>query len=65
MFNLFMLQDMHEDDTGHVSIVGGLVVVRQWTLALVLGTLILDVIFAAQIALELVIFCALIVNLTK
>ena len=60
-----MLQDMHEGDTSHVSIVGGLVIVRQWTLTLVVDKLIENVILAAQVVLEFVIFSALIVNLSK
>lgn len=65
MLNFFMLQDMHEGDTSHVSIVGGLVIVRQWTLTLVVDKLIENVILAAQVVLEFVIFSALIVNLSK
>ena len=65
MLNFFMLQDMHEGDTGHVSIVGGLVIVRQWTLALVVDKLVKNVVLAAQVVLEFVVFGALIVNLAK
>ena len=56
---------MHEGDTGHVSIVSGLVVVRQWTLALVVDKLVKNVVLAAQVVFEFVVFGALIVNLTK
>ena len=65
MLNFFMLQDMHEGDTSHVSVVGGLVIVRQWTLALVVDKLVKNVVLAAQVVLEFVVFGALIVNLTK
>ena len=65
MLNLLMLQDMHEYDASHVSVVGGLVIVRQGTLTLVLRTLVLDVKFAAQVTLKLVILRALVVHLAK
>lgn len=65
MLHFFMLQDMHESDTGHVSIVGGLMIVREWTLPLVVHKLVKNVILAAQVVLEFVVFSALIVNLTK
>ena len=60
-----MLEDVHEDDTGHVGIVSRLVIVRQQGLPIVVVTLVLRVESPPQITLELVIVYALFVHLPQ
>ena len=65
LIHLFMLQDVHEDYSGHVRIIGRLMVVRKQGLSRVVAAVILCIILTAQVALELVILCALLINLAK
>ena len=60
-----MLQDVHEYYSSHVCVVGCLVVVRKQGLPCVVAAMILSIILAAQVALELIILCTLLVDLAK
>lgn len=58
-----MFQDVHENDTSHMGIIGSLMVVGEESLSLVVAALVLSVETPAQIVLELVVTCTLLVNL--
>ena len=60
-----MLYDVRIDNASHVCVVGRLVIVREESLASVVAAVVLDVIFALQVALELVIFSDLLVHLAQ
>ena len=60
-----MLQDVSEYDSSHMGIVCSLMIVRQQGLALVIRTLVLRVEAPAEIALELVIIGALLIDLAQ
>ena len=64
-FNLFVLENMHEDHSSHVSIVSSLVIVRQQSRSLIVATSTLSVILASQIALEFVVIRAFLIHLTQ
>lgn len=58
-----MFQDVHENDTSHMGIIGSLMVVGEESLSLVVAALVLSVETPPQIVLELVVTCTLLVNL--
>jgi len=58
-----VFQDVHENDTSHMGIIGSLMVVGEESLSLVVAALVLSVETPAQIVLELVVTCTLLVNL--
>lgn len=58
-----MFQDVHENDTSHMGIIGSLMVVGEESLSLVVAALVLSVETPAQIVLELVVTCTLLINL--
>lgn len=60
-----MFQDVHEDDSCHVGVVRGLVIVRQQGLPIVVVTLVFGVEAPPQVPFELVIVNALFVDLSQ
>ena len=62
-FDLFVLENLHEDNSGHMGIVCRLMIVAQKCLALI--AIALTVKFESHVALELVIVSALLVDLPQ
>lgn len=63
--DLFVLQDVSEDDTRHVGIVGSLVVVRKQGLTRIVTAAVLRIKLAPKVALEFVILRDLLVELAE
>ena len=60
-----MFQDVHEDDTSHVGVIGSLVIVREQGLSIIVAALVLCVKAPAQVVLKLVVIYTLFVDLAK